>query len=75
MASGNNKSQSSNWFWGALFLILMTLKLTGYINWPWWIVTAPIWWGVAFLAACLVFAGAFSIAVSAFVAFVKWRRR
>ena len=28
---------------GAVFLIFMTLKLTGYIDWSWWWVTAPLW--------------------------------
>ncbi len=26
-----------------LFLIFMTLKLTGDINWSWWWITAPLW--------------------------------
>jgi hypothetical protein len=26
-----------------LFLIFMTLKLTGNITWSWWWVTAPLW--------------------------------
>jgi hypothetical protein len=26
-----------------LFLIFMTLKLTGDIDWSWWWVTAPLW--------------------------------
>jgi hypothetical protein len=26
-----------------LFLIFMTLKLTNYITWSWWWVTAPLW--------------------------------
>lgn len=26
-----------------LFLIFMTLKLTGVIAWSWWWVTAPLW--------------------------------
>ena len=30
-------------FLGALFLIFLTLKLTGYIVWSWWWVTAPLW--------------------------------
>lgn len=25
------------------FLVLMTLKLTDFIDWTWWLVTAPIW--------------------------------
>jgi hypothetical protein len=26
-----------------VFLIFMTLKLTGHIDWSWWWVTAPLW--------------------------------
>jgi hypothetical protein len=26
-----------------LFLIFMTLKLTGNITWSWWYVTLPLW--------------------------------
>jgi hypothetical protein len=44
-----------------LFLIFMTLKLTGYIDWSWWWVTAPLWIGVALVVALfaliLMFAG------------------
>ena len=28
-------------FWGLLQLILITLKLTSYINWSWWLVLLP----------------------------------
>lgn len=31
---------------GMMFLIFMTLKLTGVITWSWWAVTAPLWIGV-----------------------------
>ena len=27
----------------ALFIVLIVLKLTGYITWSWWLVTAPLW--------------------------------
>jgi len=27
----------------------MTLKLTGYITWSWWWVTAPLWGGFALI--------------------------
>lgn len=30
-------------FWSILGLIFITLKLTGYINWPWVWVLAPFW--------------------------------
>jgi hypothetical protein len=31
-----------------LFLIFLTLKLTGHITWSWWWVTSPLWlpWGI-----------------------------
>lgn len=28
---------------GLLFLLFLGLKLTGYIDWSWWWVTAPLW--------------------------------
>lgn len=34
---------------GILFLILLTLKLTGCIGWSWWVITAPLWFGVFIL--------------------------
>lgn len=30
-----------------LFLLFLALKLTGYIDWSWWWVTAPLWAGIA----------------------------
>jgi len=35
---------------GIMFLIFMTLKLTGTIAWSWWWVTAPLWGGIALVA-------------------------
>ena len=28
-----------------LFIVFLVLKLTGYISWSWWWVTAPLWAG------------------------------
>ena len=36
-------------FLGALFLVFVTLKLTNYIDWSWWWVTCPLWFGLAFI--------------------------
>lgn len=36
-------SQSGRNFLGLLALLFITLKLTGYIDWSWWWVTAPLW--------------------------------
>lgn len=39
----------------ALGLIFITLKLTGYISWSWWWVTAPFWVIPAVLLVALAF--------------------
>jgi hypothetical protein len=52
--------------WGMiLFLIFMTLKLTGHITWSWWWVTAPLWIPAVFFLGILaaVFVGAVVIAL------------
>lgn len=38
-----NKSTNGLGIGTILFLIFMTLKLTGDIDWSWWWVTAPLW--------------------------------
>jgi hypothetical protein len=54
--SQNNTSSGGVGFFGLMFLILMTLKLTGYIDWSWWWVTSPLWGGfVILLLIILVF--------------------
>lgn len=47
MANNNSTSSGGIGFFGLMFLILMTLKLTNYIDWSWWWVTAPLWGGFA----------------------------
>ena len=41
----SNKSYSNNGLGlgTILFLIFMVLKLTNYIDWSWWWITAPLW--------------------------------
>ncbi len=48
----SNKSNSSNGLGlgTVLFLIFMTLKLTNYIDWSWWWITAPLWIPIAIMA-------------------------
>ena len=36
-------------FMSLLFLLFLYLKLTGHIAWSWWIVTLPLWGGIAIL--------------------------
>ena len=42
----NDSSSSGIGMPAILFLIFLVLKLTGYIDWSWWWVTAPMWAGV-----------------------------
>jgi len=42
---------------GATFLVFLVLKLTGYIDWSWW-VTAPLWGPCAAVIAIVFAAGA-----------------
>ena len=39
-----------NNFIGLLTVLFIGLKLTGYINWSWWLVTLPLWGGFTVLA-------------------------
>ena len=41
MGENNTSDQLSLLF--ALFIVFLVLKLTGYITWSWWLVTAPLW--------------------------------
>jgi hypothetical protein len=44
-------------FGTVLFLIFMTLKLTHYIDWSWWFVTAPLWLPAAIILVPIMFFG------------------
>jgi len=39
----NNNTSNGIGIGTILFLIFMTLKLTGSIDWSWWWVTSPLW--------------------------------
>jgi len=49
--SKQNSSSGGIGFAGLLTIVFIVLKLTGFINWSWWWVLAPIW-----IPASLVFA-------------------
>ena len=49
MSDNNSRSSGGIGFFGLMFLIFMTLKLTGFISWSWWWITAPLWGGFALL--------------------------
>lgn len=50
-----------------LFLLFLALKLTGYIDWSWWWVTAPLWAG----AALVVGLAALALLLGVLITFVK----
>jgi len=54
-------------FAGALFLVFLTLKLTGVITWSWWWITVPLWGGFLFavvVMALIAIAVLITVAVS-----------
>ena len=54
MANSNVSSSSGGiGFFGLLGIVFIVLKLTGYINWSWWIVLSPIWGSI--LVGILIF--------------------
>lgn len=52
-----------------LFLLFLGLKLTGYIDWSWWWVTAPLWIpaGIVFGFMALVAVGMGLVFLGAFI--------
>jgi hypothetical protein len=54
MANNNSSSSNGVGLFGLMFLIFMTLKLTGYITWSWWWVTAPLWGGFVLIIAIIL---------------------
>lgn len=51
----NNNYSGGIGLFGATFLVFLTLKLCGVINWSWWWVTAPLWGGLALWLAIILF--------------------
>jgi len=52
---------------GLLFLAFLVLKLTGVINWSWWFVTAPLWFGWACVILIPLLVLAFGAVLTGFV--------
>lgn len=49
-----NNSSGGIGVMGLLGVVFVTLKLTGVIDWSWWLVTLPFWGGLAFVIAVFV---------------------
>ena len=63
MSNSGSSSSGGIGFLGLLTVLFVGLKLTGYIAWSWWWVTAPLWGGFA-LAILLIGIGG--------LIYVKW---
>lgn len=50
----NNASRGGVGFFTLLGLLFIGLKLTGFVDWEWWVVLAPIWGQLAFIALLFV---------------------
>jgi hypothetical protein len=55
--SKSSSSSSGATTVGLLGVLFVGLKLTGFINWSWWWVTAPFWGGVAVVGVVLIAVG------------------
>lgn len=54
MSNNNNTTTGGIGFFGLLGIAFIVLKLTGVIDWEWWIVLSPIWGSALFVV--IVFA-------------------
>ena len=55
--SNSSSSSSGIGFSGLLTVVFITLKLTGYINWPWVWVLSPMWIPLLIAAVLLLVIG------------------
>ena len=39
-----------------VFIVLLTLKLSGVIDWSWWLITLPLWWWLPLIILIVIFA-------------------
>lgn len=57
MASeGSGRAGGGVGFTGLLTILFVALRLTGFIDWPWWVVLSPLWAGAALYVLVFVIA-------------------
>lgn len=61
MSSSSSSSSGGIGFWGLLQVLFIGLKLTGYINWPWWQVLLPTLIGLGLAAVAISILAAFAV--------------
>lgn len=74
MSTNTSSSNGGIGFAGFLALLFIGLKLTGYIDWSWWWVLAPIW-GVFALIAVIFLVAISMIGLAEFLDQRSRRRR
>lgn len=52
--ANDNASRGGVGFLTLLGLLFIGLKLAGFVDWAWWVVLAPIWGQLAFIALLFV---------------------
>ena len=57
--SNNTSNDTGGLVLGMLGVMFVGLKLTGYIDWSWWLVTMPFWGGAALAVIVILIAGWF----------------
>lgn len=50
MSDNNRTATGGVGFFGLLGIAFIVLKLTGFIDWEWWIVLSPIWGSILLTA-------------------------
>lgn len=51
--SKNNVNSGGIGFCGLLGILFIGLKLTGYVDWAWWLVLLPLYWWIPFVILML----------------------
>lgn len=66
MSNSSSSSSSGATTLGLLGVLFVGLKLTGYIDWSWWWVTAPFWGGLAVVLVGFAIFGLFLLVLKMF---------
>ena len=57
MGQDNSAASPGIGFLGLLGILFIGLKLTGYLDWSWWWMLAPLWWPVIFVLLVVAVVG------------------
>lgn len=66
MNKDTNISAGNSWFFPALTIVFIVLKLTGQIDWSWWMVLSPLWLPLALILCIAVIVLIFAVLLGGF---------